>query len=85
MLEHPWLTMADDYDFRMSDLEYRKYKLRQTVEAGSQEILREEYQGPKKKSEATLGPFECCVSELAEVESDINAGDNEDNESLDSD
>lgn len=32
MLDHPWLSMPDDYDFKMSDLEFKKYKLRQTFE-----------------------------------------------------
>jgi len=30
MLEHPWLKMPDDYNFKMDDLEYKKYKLKQT-------------------------------------------------------
>jgi serine/threonine protein kinase len=28
MLDHPWLSMPDDYDTKMSDLEFKKYKLR---------------------------------------------------------
>ena len=88
MLDHPWLTMADDFNFRMSDLEYRKYKLRQTVEIGNQEFLLDEYKGAKKKGgETFIGArkFECNVSELAEDDSDINAGDDEDNVTVNSD
>ena len=25
MLKHPWLSMPDDYNFKMSDLDYQKY------------------------------------------------------------
>jgi serine/threonine-protein kinase SRPK3 len=28
MLDHPWLKMPDDYNFKMDDLEYKKYKLK---------------------------------------------------------
>lgn len=30
MLDHPWLKMPDDYNFKMDDLEYKKFKLKQT-------------------------------------------------------
>ena len=39
MLDHPWLTMPDDYNYRMSDLEYKKFKLRQTVEAVNDDFV----------------------------------------------
>ena len=29
MLEHPWLSMPDDYSYRMSDLEFQKFTLKQ--------------------------------------------------------
>jgi len=32
MLDHPWLSMPDDYDYKMNDIDYKKYKLRQTYE-----------------------------------------------------
>jgi serine/threonine-protein kinase SRPK3 len=32
MLEHPWLKMADDYNYRMTDLEYKKYTLKSTID-----------------------------------------------------
>jgi hypothetical protein len=32
MLENPWLSMPDDYNYRMSDLEFKKYSLKQRVE-----------------------------------------------------
>lgn len=31
MLQHPWLSMPDDYNFKMSDLEYQKFQLKQTT------------------------------------------------------
>ena len=35
LLDHPWLKMADDYNYRMSDLEYKKYKLKTSMEAAN--------------------------------------------------
>jgi len=32
MLENSWLTMPDDYNFRMTDLEYKKYTLKSKVD-----------------------------------------------------
>jgi hypothetical protein len=86
MLDHPWLSMPDEYNYHMSDLEYRKYKLRQTVEIANQDFLFDEYKGSKKK-ENFIGArkFESNVSELADDDSDINAGDDEDNITLNSD
>lgn len=28
MLEHPWLSMPEDYDYKMSEIEYKIYELR---------------------------------------------------------
>ena len=42
MLDHPWFSMADDYQYRMSDLEYKKYKLRQTIEAVNDDYLNQD-------------------------------------------
>jgi hypothetical protein len=39
MLDHPWLSMPDEFDYKMSDLEYKKYRLRQTVEGINQDFL----------------------------------------------
>lgn len=39
MLAHPWLNMPDDYDYRMNDLEFKKYKLRQTFEGINNDFL----------------------------------------------
>lgn len=39
MLDHPWLKMPDDYQFRMTDLEYKKYTLKQTIENVSDQHL----------------------------------------------
>jgi serine/threonine-protein kinase SRPK3 len=32
MLEHPWLSMPDEYDVKMSDFEYQKFNLRQVTQ-----------------------------------------------------
>ena len=32
MLEHPWLAMPDDYNYRMSDLEFQKFTLKQQTQ-----------------------------------------------------
>lgn len=29
LLSHPWLTMPDEYNHKMSDLEFQKYNLKQ--------------------------------------------------------
>ena len=45
MLAHPWLAMGDNYQTRMSDLEFEKFQLKQTTllqmqeECGSNETL----------------------------------------------
>lgn len=39
MLDHPWLTMPADYSYRMSDLEFKKFKLRQTIEGVNDDFL----------------------------------------------
>ena len=31
MLKHPWLNMPDDYNPKMSDLEFQKYLLKQST------------------------------------------------------
>lgn len=48
LLDHPWLTMPDDYNFKMSDLEYKKYKLKRSVESANEEFLLSEFRGTKK-------------------------------------
>lgn len=50
LLDHPWLKMADDYNYRMSDLEYKKYKLKTSMEAANSEFLLGEYKGRKARS-----------------------------------
>lgn len=44
------MRMADDYNYRMSDLEYKKYKLKTSMEAANQEFLLGEYKGRKAKA-----------------------------------
>lgn len=29
MLSHPWLSMPDDYNYKMSDMEYKLYDLKE--------------------------------------------------------
>ena len=86
MLEHPWLSMPDDYNYKMSDLEFKKYKLRQTIESTNQEFL-EHGKAAKSKQDHLIGArnFECNVSDLADSDSEINGGDREDNITLYSD
>jgi len=92
MLEHPWLSMPDNYNFKMTDLEFKKYKLRQTFEGINNEFLHEERPQVKNSKQKTndysdfcagARRFECNISDLAEEDSDINGGDREDNVSLD--
>lgn len=47
MLDHPWLAMPDDYNYKMSDLEYKKFKLRQTIEAVNDDFLNKDASKPK--------------------------------------
>lgn len=39
LLDHPWLSMPDGYNYKMSDLEYKKYKLKRSVESANEEYL----------------------------------------------
>lgn len=52
MLEHPWLSMPDDYSYRMSDLEFKKYSLKQRVENVEKEFLNTEDGVRKQKKRA---------------------------------
>lgn len=91
MLEHPWLSMPDDYDYKMSDLEYKKYKLRQTFEGINNDFVSGERPGiglgkgtSKRQAEYQeycpgARQFECNISELADSDSEVNGGDMEDN------
>lgn len=29
MLDHPWFTMPDEYDYKMSEIEYKIYELKE--------------------------------------------------------
>jgi serine/threonine protein kinase len=42
MLEHPWLKMPDDYQFRMSDLEYKKFCLKQKIDNVNESPLKKD-------------------------------------------
>lgn len=95
MLDHPWLKMPDDYSFKMDDLEYKKYKFKQTFQGIDNEFLSgptENKNGKKTKRQADyqewcpgIRVFEGNISDLADSDSDINGGDCEDNVSLSSD
>jgi serine/threonine protein kinase len=50
LLDHPWLSMPDDYNYKMSDLEYKKYKLKQSIESANEEFLNQEVRVKKKNS-----------------------------------
>ena len=92
MLDHPWLAMPDDYEYRMTDLEQKKYKLRQTFEGINEDFLNGERAGAKQSKrqaeyqEFSPGAriFDGNVSDLADEDSDINGGDHEDNVSTSS-
>ena len=49
MLDHPWLAMPDDYNYRMNDLEFKKFKLRQTIESVNDDFMKKEPGHNKKK------------------------------------
>jgi len=53
MLDHPWLKMPDDYSFRMSDLEYKKYQLKSNIEA----VKEENYSKDLHSKNSKLGQF----------------------------
>lgn len=49
MLDHPWFSMPDDFNYRMSDLEYKKFKLRQTIENVNDDFLTQDPNLPRTK------------------------------------
>lgn len=76
MLQHPWLSMPDDYNFKMSDLDYQKYQLKATT------LLQEEE--AERKLEAVLSQeLDYGIGELVDDESELAQADDEDNISLD--
>ena len=86
MLDHPWLKMPDNYNYKMNDLEYKKYKLSQTFEGISEDFLegdRQPKQSIRQSDYQEYCPgarqFENNVSDLADSDLDVNGGDQEDN------
>ena len=80
MLEHPWLNMPDDYECRMSDLEFQKYNLLQ------QTRLQEEEEEKRKADSKTMDFFEDRgIGELVLDDDELAEADDEDNVSLDLD
>jgi hypothetical protein len=55
LLDHPWLSMADDYNYRMSDIDYKKYKLKRSIEAANEEFLMQEYKTRKNGQRGSSG------------------------------
>jgi len=74
MLEHPWLSMPDDYNPKMSDLEYQKYQLIMSTKEQEEKV--------EKKMEAVFDD-ECRIGELVADQSEEVEADDEDNVSLD--
>ena len=68
MLQHEWLTMPDEYDYRMSEKEWQEF---------AQGRLQEEKERPQD-------PPVYSLEELAPSDDDLNMADDEDNVTLDS-
>ncbi len=79
MLSHPWLSMPADYNYRMSDLEFKKMSLKQTIEGVSEG---EQFAGGCSSYVYNEGDH---ISDLADSEWEDCAADEEDNYSTDSD
>ena len=80
MLEHPWLNMPDDYDCKMSDLEFQKYNLLQ------QTRLQEEEEEKRQQDSKSMDFFEDRgIGELVLEDDELAEADDEDNVSLDLD
>lgn len=79
MLEHPWLTMPDDYNYKMSDLEFQKFTLKQQTQ-------QQEDEEEKKQKEQKAGAFDIDsdhgIGELVLDDVELMEADDEDNVSL---
>ena len=73
MLEHPWLNMPDDYNPKMSELEYQKYHLKQST-------MQQEEEQEKKLDLNIIEDF--GIGELVDDSSEEAEADDEDNVSL---
>ena len=67
--------MDDDYNYRMSDLEYKKYQLRKNI----QNINDKNKNKPSEQLARKEVDFRDNMSELDESDYDIHGGDIEDN------
>jgi len=78
LLSHPWLSMPDEYNHKMSDLEYQKYSLKQTTELQEEENDRQ--------NDLNAGFVEKVndvgIGELIDDDSEYAEADDEDNVSL---
>ena len=69
MLSHEWLKMPDEYDYRMSEMEYQEFAARRA------QVSEGDINGVKN----ILTPLE----ELVEDDEELNYADDEDNVALD--
>jgi len=78
LLDHPWLSMRDDYNHKMSDMDYQKYNLKQTTELQEQEA--------ERQRDAKAGFIETSneigIGVLVDDDEEIAYADYEDNISL---
>ena len=64
MLKHPWLSMPDDYEYRLSDREIEVQRLKKELQT-------------MKPSKKETEPEQVEMSELIESDEEVQAGDNE--------
>ena len=78
LLSHSWLSMPEEYDHKMSDLEFQKYNLKQTTELQEEEA--------ENQRDAKAGFVEKVdligIGELVDDDSEYAEADEEDNVSL---
>ena len=79
LLDHPWLSMPDEYNHKMSDMEYQKYNLKQTTELQEQEAENQR----DAKNGFVEKVNEVGIGELVDDDSEYAEADDEDNVSLD--
>ena len=78
MLEHPWLNMPNDYDYKMSDLEFQKFQLKQQTQQQNEEKEAKEAKSATFDLESDHG-----IGQLVPDDEELNEADDEDNVSLD--
>ncbi len=78
LLSHPWLTMPDEYNHKMSDMDYQKYNLKQTTQYQEEEADRQS----DIKAGFVEKVDEIGIGELVDDDSEYAEADDEDNVSL---